>query len=54
MIKDPHELQNVYKDPTYQAVIPKLKAELLKLKQQYADTDEKYPELMAVRKSHWD
>lgn len=54
MVKDPQETRNVYKDSAYQSVIPELKQELLKLKQQYNDTDEKYPELMAVRSTHWD
>jgi len=54
MVKDPQETRNVYNDPTYQSVIQGLKQELLKLKQQYNDTDEKYPDLMAVRSAHWD
>jgi uncharacterized sulfatase len=51
---DPGELKNVYEDPEYSAVIKKLKLELLKLKEQYGDTDEKYPDLMRVREQAWD
>lgn len=51
--KDPHEMNNVYDDPAYSEVIKDLKIRLLELKKQYGDTDEKYPELMAVRKNHW-
>lgn len=54
MVKDPLELQNVYNDPAYQSVIPELKSALLHLKKHYDDRDEKYPELMAVRSTHWD
>jgi len=52
--KDPRELQNVYNDPAYAEVVKGLKQELLRLKQKYRDTDEQYPELMAVRKKYWE
>jgi N-acetylglucosamine-6-sulfatase len=51
--KDPHEMNNVYDDPAYAEVIKDLKIRLLDLKKQYGDTDEKYPELMALRKNYW-
>jgi len=54
LLKDPHELKNVYTDPAYAAVVKELKAELTRLKKELGDTDEKYPELMAVRAKHWD
>ena len=44
--KDPHELRNVYADPAYAGTVQRLKQELLRLKQQVGDTDEKYPELL--------
>lgn len=50
---DPHEMNNVYDDPAYAEVIKGLKSRLLELKKQYGDTDEKYPELMAVREKSW-
>ncbi len=37
---DPHELSNRYDDPAYQKIIPQLKAQLEKLRKQYADSDE--------------
>ena len=47
--KDPKELNNVYDDPAYADVVKELKAELLRLKEECGDTDEKYPELMERR-----
>ena len=44
--KDPHEMRNVYADPAYAATVGELKAQLVRLKAQFGDTDEKYPELM--------
>ncbi len=51
--KDPNEMRNVYNDPAYTDVVKKLKLQLLALKKKYGDTDEKYPELMEVRKKYW-
>lgn len=39
--------------PVYAGDIVKLKKRLLELKEQYYDTDDKYPELMEVRKQYW-
>lgn len=50
---DPKELNNVYEDPAYQFIAARLKAQLLKLKAQYGDEDEGYPELMRVREHYW-
>lgn len=52
--KDPKELRNVYANPEYASVVKDLKAELLRLKKDLKDTDEKYPELLKVRAKHWD
>lgn len=52
--EDPNELQNVYQDPNYRAIADRLKVQLLKLKTQYGDSDERYPDLMKVRDAHWD
>lgn len=38
--KDPHELQNVYSDPSYAVIVKKLRAELEHLRKQYNDTGE--------------
>jgi len=48
--KDPFEQHNVYSDPAYADVAEELKAELLRLKEEAGDTDEKYPELMERRR----
>jgi arylsulfatase A-like enzyme len=51
--KDPHEMNNVYGDPAYAKVTAELKAELLRLKKQLGDTDDKYPELEKRRVKYW-
>ncbi|MEO6246938.1 MAG: sulfatase, partial [Opitutaceae bacterium] len=50
---DPDEMKNVYADPAYAGTVKQLKAELLRLKEETGDTDEKFPELMKVRAQHW-
>jgi N-acetylglucosamine-6-sulfatase len=52
--KDPHEMNNVYADPSYADAVKELKRELLRLKQQVGDTDQQYSELMKVRQETWD
>ena len=51
--KDPHEMNNVYTDPAYASVVKELKAELLKLKKDNGDIDDKYPELQKINAEHW-
>ena len=51
--KDPREMNNVYNNPAYAKVVKELKAELLRLKEELGDTDERYPELMKVRRKYW-
>jgi arylsulfatase A-like enzyme len=53
LAEDPHEMKNVYDDPAYSDVIAELKEQLLAMKRQVGDTDEKYPELMKVRRKYW-
>jgi arylsulfatase A-like enzyme len=43
---DPQETRNLYNDPAQAGTVRRLKAELLRLKQQTGDTDDKYPELL--------
>ncbi|MDA7511316.1 DUF4976 domain-containing protein, partial [Verrucomicrobia bacterium] len=50
---DPHEMHNLYKQPNYDQVAKQLKQELLQLKNELGDRDEKYPELMKVREQYW-
>lgn len=51
--KDPNEMNNVYEDEAYGEIAKQLKTDLLKLKEETGDTDEKYPELMKVRSKYW-
>lgn len=51
--KDPNEMNNVYDNPEYSDIVKKLKEDLLKLKEETGDTDEKYPELIEVRENYW-
>ena len=46
-------MNNVYNDPNYSNIIKDLKVRLLELKDKYGDQDEKYPELISVRKKFW-
>jgi len=52
--KDPQEMNNVYDNPGYADVRRKLKEDLLRLKKELGDTDEKYPELMEAMKEYWE
>jgi len=52
--KDPRELDNVYGDPEYAEVVDRLKERLLEMKKKLGDTDDQYPELMSLRREHWE
>jgi uncharacterized sulfatase len=52
--KDPKEVNNVYNSPEYKAVIEELKVELLRLKDEYKDGDEAFPDLQKVIAENWD
>ncbi len=54
MENDPHEMNNLYGDPKYTDVVSALKAELLRLRQKYNETDEKYPHIQKVIDQYWD
>ena len=54
MINDPHEMNNLYNNPRYVVVIRKLKAELLRLRKKYNETDEKYPHIQKIIDEYWD
>ncbi|OWW24955.1 acetylglucosamine-6-sulfatase [Zobellia sp. OII3] len=51
--KDPKEMNNAYKDPAYAEVIADLKKELLRLREDLNETDEKYPHIQKVIDAHW-
>lgn len=50
---DPQEMNNLYGNPKYTKLTKKLKKELLKLKKEYKDTDDKYPQLEQLRQDNW-
>ncbi|MDA0350476.1 MAG: sulfatase [Verrucomicrobia bacterium] len=51
--KDPLEVHNVYGNLDYQAVSKTLKLELLRLKDEFGDSDEPFPELKKVIAESW-
>jgi hypothetical protein len=53
LVTDPSEMNSLYNDPGQKALIRELKESLLKLKEQYDDTDEKYPELVKVNEKYF-
>ncbi|MEJ2703317.1 MAG: sulfatase [Sedimentisphaerales bacterium] len=54
MKNDPHEMNNLYGDHRYAGVVKKLKAELLRLRKKYNETDERYPQIRKVIDEYWD
>ncbi|MBL9186501.1 MAG: sulfatase [Opitutaceae bacterium] len=52
LAKDPEERRNVYGDPAYAATVRQLKAELVRLKQEVGDTDDRYPDLLKIREEN--
>ncbi|MHC4745113.1 MAG: sulfatase/phosphatase domain-containing protein, partial [Planctomycetota bacterium] len=54
MKNDPHEMNNIYGQAKYAKVVKELKAELLRLRKTYAETDEKYPHIQKVIDEYWD
>jgi arylsulfatase A-like enzyme len=53
MKNDPHEMNNLYSNPKYAGVVGQLKAELLRLRQKYNETDGKYPHIQKVIDEYW-
>ncbi len=51
--KDPKEMNNAYGDPAYAETIADLKKELLRLREDLNETDEKYPHIQKVIDAHW-
>ncbi|MGP1994353.1 sulfatase family protein [Zobellia laminariae] len=50
---DPKEMNNAYADPAYAETIADLKKELLRLREDLNETDEKYPHIQKVIDAHW-
>jgi len=53
MKNDPYEMNNLYGQPKYAAVVKELKAELLRLRKKYNETDDKYPHIQKVIEEYW-
>ena len=51
--KDPYEMNNVYKDPAYAAIIVDLKKQLAQLRKDLNEEDDKYPHIEEVISKHW-
>ncbi|MDH3651692.1 MAG: DUF4976 domain-containing protein, partial [Saprospiraceae bacterium] len=50
---DPFEARNAYHDTTYSAIIDSLKTELIKLRDGWKDTDDRYPTMQEIIKANW-
>lgn len=46
-------MNNAYNDPAYADVIADLKKELIRLREDLNETDEKYPHIQKVIDEHW-
>jgi arylsulfatase A-like enzyme len=53
LTEDPEELDNRYDDPRYSGIIAELKAEILRQREAYNETDANYPHIQAVIDAHW-
>jgi len=51
--RDPREMVNRASDPEYAPLFARLKKRLLEKKKAVADTDDRYPQLMAQRERYW-
>jgi len=51
--KDPHEMNNRYKDRDYKEIITALKLELKKIRTELDDTDENHPRIRKIINTHW-
>ena len=50
---DPHELNNRYDDPAYHSIISEMKTELMKLREQYGDTDANSEIMQNIFEKNW-
>jgi hypothetical protein len=51
--RDPLEMNNVVEDPAYAGILEAMKTALHQEKMRIGDTDDKYPELLAIRDRLW-
>ncbi len=54
MRKDPEEMNNLYGNPKYAAVVADLKAQLKQMRKDLNEEDQRYPEIEAVINKYWD
>lgn len=48
LLKDPKEDHNAYNDKEYASIIKQMKREMMKLREEVGDTDEKYPRMQKI------
>ena len=53
LTKDPKEMNNAYKDPSYTTVIADLKTQLIQIREDLNETDANYPHIQKVIDEHW-
>ena len=53
LFKDSQEMVNEYKNLKYQSTIVSLKKELLQVRKELNETDEKYPHIQKIIASNW-
>jgi uncharacterized sulfatase len=51
--KDPHEMNNLYGDPSYAQVVDSLKMRLADLREEIGEIDQQFPEIQKVIDKHW-
>ena len=52
--KDPKEIHNAYESPEYQAIIKKMKADLIEKREEIGDTDKEDAEILEIISNYWD
>ncbi len=52
--EDPKENRNAYADPQYEEIISAMKEELISLREQVGDTDERYPLVREIMEEYWE
>jgi uncharacterized sulfatase len=50
---DPYEMNNLYSDPAYAAIIKELKTKLKSLREELNETDERYPHIQKIIDKYW-
>jgi len=52
--EDSSEMNNLYSDPKYDALVEELKEKLKSLRQELDETDRNYPHIQTIIDKHWD